>query len=164
MEYKVRPLGKTCAATGEPLLPGGRVYSVLTEQDGILERRDYSASAWQGPPSGAIGYWQCVVPTPEVKPASAWDTETLLALFEKLYDEGEESQQKTLYVLALLLLQRRRLKLEGARNTDGTEQLELYGSRGEGPYEVRDQQLSQEEIHELQHALSVQLSTDWNAA
>lgn len=164
MEYKVRPLGKTCAATGEPLVPGRRVYSALVEQNGDLQRLDFSSQSWEGPPPGTVGYWQCIVPAPEIRHTSALDTEMLLDYFEQLHDEGNENQEKVLYVLALFLLQRRRLKLDSSRSEDSAEWLELVGSRGEGPYEIRDLQLSQEEIGELQHALSVQLSTDWNAA
>lgn len=164
MEYKVRPLGKTCAATGQPLAAGGKVYSALVERQGELERFDYSAQAWKGPPHGTLGYWECIVPAPEFRHASTINTETLLQYFEQLHEEDNAGQQKLLYVLTLFLLQRRRLKLEGSVIEEDIEWLELSGSRGEGPYKVRDQQLTQDEIAELQHALSVQLSTDWNAA
>ncbi len=164
MEYKVRPLGKTCAQTGAPLKPGAPCYSVLVERNGQLERFDYNVDAWQGPPENSIGYWQCLAPVPEIKQVNTIDAEVLLQLFEQMLEEQQPAREKLLYVLALFLLQRRRLRLDGSHTTAEGEFLDLSGSRGEGPFAVRDQQLSQEEIKELQAALTTQLNSDWEAA
>ena len=164
MDYRFRPLSKTCAATGQPLAPGSVCYSVLVERDGVYERLDYSADAWTGVPVEAIGFWQCVVPHPEAKDVHTVDPEALLQYFEQLVEESNPAQAKLLYVLALYLLQRRRLRLDGSHVVDDVEYLEVSGTRGEGPYDIPDQQLSRDEISELQAALNQQLTTQWNAA
>ena len=56
------------------------------------------------------------------------------------------------------------MKLEGARTEDEITWLSLVGSQGEGPYEVRDQQMAQEEITQLQAALHQQMESEWQAA
>lgn len=164
MEYKIRPLGKVCAHTGAPLQPGTLCYSVLVERNGQQERLDFNVDHWQGPPAEALGYWRCLVPYPEVKQVHTVDVEVLLRMFEQLVEERHPAREKLLYVLTLVLLQRRRLKLEGSRSTDEGEFLELIGTRGEGPYEVRDQQLPVDEIQQLQAALTMELNTAGEAA
>lgn len=164
MDYHVKPLGKTCAATGQPIEPGSRVVSVLVERDGELQRLDYTRAGWQGPPPGTVGQWQCVAPVPETTAARSIDPEALLGYFEQLLEDANPAQEKLAYVAALYLLQRRRLKLEGARADGELAYLQLVGSRGEGPWEIRDQQLADDEVKQLQAQMHHCLQAEWNAA
>ena len=158
MDYQFKPIGKTCAATGQPLAPGERVYSVVVERNHELVRLDFSPQGWSGPPDGTIGQWRCVVPTPETKPASVLDPDALLSYFEHLVEDANPAHDKLRYVLALFLLQKRRLRLDGSRVDGETEYLQLSGSRGEGPYEIPDQQLAESEIRQLQAELNHSLA------
>ena len=76
--------------------------------------------------------------------------------------DANPAQDKFRYVLALLLLQKRRLKIEGSRQDGDVEYLELVGSQGEGTFEVRMQQLEDAEIEQLQRDLNAHLATEWN--
>lgn len=164
MEYHFRPLGKSCAGTGQPLEPGAAVISVLVERDGELVRLDYSAAGWQGPPEGMVGQWRSEVPRPVTTSMRTVDPEAMLAYFEQVLEDANPAQEQIAYVLALYLLQRRRLKLEGARGDEDGQFLQLSGSRGEGPYEVRDQQLADDEIKRLQADVHIAMQSEWNAA
>ncbi|MEZ6064333.1 MAG: hypothetical protein R3B90_01175 [Planctomycetaceae bacterium] len=164
MDYHLRPLGKHCAGTGEPLQPGSQVISVLVQQGEDLERRDYSEAGWQGPPAGTVGQWRCRVPDAEVDKRQPLDPEALLSYLEQLLEDANPAQANMAYVVALFLLQRRRLRLEGCRVDGKTQYLELVGSHGEGPYEVRDLQLPDEELKQLQSSLTHYLQTEWKAA
>ena len=157
MEYHFKPLGKTCAATGRELVPGSLCHSVLVEQNGQMVRFDYSDAGWTGEPEGTVGYWRCLVPQSSEAKARPLDADALLRCLEQLSEEANPAQEKFRYVLALLLLQKRRLKLEGSRRDGDIELLELVGSQGEGPFEVRDHRLSNEEIEQLQRELHGQL-------
>jgi len=163
MDYHFRPLGKTCAATGKPFAPGSRVISVLVEQNGVLNRLDYASEAWPGAPEQTVGQWTIQVPEgpPQRRPI---DPEAMLRYFEQLTEDANPGFDKLRYVLALFLLQKRRMKLDGARSEDDVNYLVLVGSHGEGPYEVPDQQMSQDEIAQLQAALHQQMETEWQAA
>lgn len=163
MDYHFRPLGKTCSATGKPFAPGSQVVSVLVEQNGVLSRFDYASDAWPGPPEKTIGHWKTQVPDgpPQRRPI---DTEAMLRYFEQLTEDANPGFEKIRYVLALYLLQKRRIKLDGARTEDEITYLNLVGSQGEGPFEVRDQQMAQEEIVQLQAALHQQMESEWQAA
>ncbi len=153
MDYHLKPIGKTCAATGRPFKPGERCHSVLVERDGQFVRLDFSEEGWKGPPPDALAYWTCRYPESREEKPRRLDTESLMQLFEQLMEDPNPAQEKLCYVLALLLLQRKRLSLEGSREVDGVEYLEFNGKMGEGPFLVRDQQLSDEEIQQIQHEL-----------
>lgn len=164
MDYHLKPLGKTCAATGEPLAPGSRCYSVVVEEEGQLVRKDYSEEGWSGPPEGTVGLWRCQVPEAQPEKPKTIDPESMMQYFEQLVEDANPAQARLCYVLALFLLQRRRLQLDGSRTEGATEYLQLSGSHGEGPYEIVDQQLSQDEITRLQAELNQYLEQEWAAA
>lgn len=159
MDYQLKPLGKTCASTGQPLTPGTVCHSVVVEREGRLLRLDYSEAGWQGPPPDAIGYWRTVVPP--VEPARRIDPDSLMRYFEQLSEEASPRAETMRYVAALLLLKWKRLKLDDVRTDEEGEWLLLSGTRGEGVFEVRNLQLPDAELARLQHELKTQLSEEW---
>ena len=81
--------------------------------------------------------------------------------FEQLSEDPNPAHEQMHYVLALLLLQKRRLKIDGQRTDEyGNEFLQVIGSKSEGPYEVVDQDLSEQEIANLQATLNAQLEAE----
>lgn len=158
MDFRVSPIGRTCSATGRALRPGEAVHSILIERDGEIVRCDYSNDGWEGPPAEAIGYWRTVVPLPVDDKPKPLNTDALLEYFQQLVEDANPAQEQMAYVLSLLLLQKRRLSLDGVRVDGDVSYLLLSGTRGEGPFEVRDQQLTATEITSLQAQLTRQLS------
>ncbi|MBI3863989.1 MAG: hypothetical protein HY290_19060 [Planctomycetia bacterium] len=162
MEYQFRPIGKKCAATGEDLAPGSLCHSVLVERNGELVRLDYSEQGWTGPPEGALGVWKCVVPTPAEVRHEPLDTNALMRCFEQLTEEASPAREGLRYILALLLVKKRRLRLDGSRADGDLEYLQLAGAQGEGAYEVRDLNPSDEDVQQWQRELNVYLASEWN--
>ena len=158
MNYHLKPVGKTCAATGEPLQPGTNCWSVLVEENGRFVRFDYAEQAWDQPPENAVGYWRTSVPQQNENRPKPLDEESLLQDFEQLSEDANPAQEKLRFVMALLLIQKRRLKMDGGRRDGEIEYLQLIGSRGEGPYEVREFDLSEEERQQLQSAVDAFLA------
>lgn len=152
-DYNVKPIGRTCVSTGKELVPGSLCHSVLIEKDGELVRLDYSDEGWVPRPTGLVAHWRCEVPEPATSVKKSLDVEDLMRQFEQLSEEASPAQDKFRYVLALLLLQRRRLRLEGTKVIDDQEFLEVTGTRGEGTFLVPDQQLEDTEVQELQNAI-----------
>lgn len=163
MDYHLKPLGKTCAVCEEAFKAGECVHSIVVQRNDHLERQDISDECWAGAPDDLVAHWRCIVPEPEHKRAVQLDPDSMLAYLEQLVENADPEQDKLKYVLALFLLQKRRLKLDGSTG-DGGEFLQLTGSRGEGPFEIRDQQLSETEIVNLQAELNHCLEQEWNAA
>src|SRR5436309_450626 len=118
-EYQIQPITRRCAATGQELQPGSRYFSVLLEQGGKLVRLDYSGDAWTGPPPGAFGFWAGRVPSPEQGRQTRMDDEMVHECFLRLQDEVEPARVNFRYVLALLLMRRRRLRFEQVRREGG---------------------------------------------
>src|SRR5262245_767266 len=98
MDYHLKPPGKTCAATGRPLVPGAVCHSVLVDQEGSLVRLDYSDDGWQGPPAGHVGYWRTIVPAARDANAQRLDPETALRYFEQLSEEANPAHDRQRYV------------------------------------------------------------------
>lgn len=157
MDYDIKSLGRHCAGTGRPLVPGTVCHSVVVERLGHLTRLDFSDEGWKGPPPDALGEWVTIVPGDAAQPRPL-DADTLLRHFEVLCEEANPTLEQDRYVLALLLLQRRRLRLEDTQvDDDGTRSLSFSGTRGEGPFEITDQSLTEEQISQLQAQIQSQL-------
>jgi hypothetical protein len=162
VEYQFRPIGKKCSATGEDLIPGERCFSVLVEKEGDLQRLDFSEAGWKGPPEGTLGVWKCVVPKPAEVRHEPLDTTALMTCFEQLTEEASPAREGLRYILALLLVKKRRLRLEGSRAEGEDEYLQLAGAQGEGAYEVRDLNPGDEEVQQWQRELNVYLASEWS--
>lgn len=150
-------MSKNCAGTGKPLTAGSICFSAVLEKNGQFIREDYSEEGWNGPPEGAIGFWQSTVAASETDQHKILDADGLMQYFEQLSDEGNEAQEKTRYVLSLLLLKKRKLILDGSRQDGEMEFLICSGKKGEGPFEIRNYNLPDHEIQNLQAQLGGQL-------
>lgn len=163
VDYQFKSIGKTCAATGQPLKPGTRCHSVLVDRDGQMLRLDFSDEGWNGPPEDAVGEWVTVMPDDQSHEKEI-DPDSLMTCFEQMCEDPNPAQDQMRYVLAVLLLQKRRLRLEGSRtDEDGNGFLQLHGVRGEGEFEIADQEMDEDEINALQAALRTQLAEEWNS-
>lgn len=160
MQYRIKPMGKTCAATGQPLQPGAVCHSVLVEDEDGYKRLDFSSEGWNGVPDDAVGYWRCQVPLATEPTRRPLDTEALFDFFSDLSDQPNVAQEKFRYIAALSLLQKRRLVLEDSHQEDEICTLHLRGSQGEGPFEVRDHQLPEADIEKLQDELALALAEE----
>lgn len=120
-----RPSG-VCAASGEPIAPGRPYVAVLVEREGQegLERLDFAADRWDagarpGPPFRVFGSWRALMQDGTAQKRAFIDDESLLDLLEQLEGATEPSRQSFRYVLTLLLVRKRLLKFEGARQEAG---------------------------------------------
>ena len=149
-DYQLQPNARRCAATGRELVPGDRYYSVLIEENGRLTRRDYAASAWQGPPPDAFSFWCGRIPPEGKKRKLTLDEDTLRDCFERLEGASDPGKIRLRYVLALLILRQRRLVLEEARTEHGIETLILRDGRTGRRFRVLNPELSESEILDVQ--------------
>lgn len=159
MEYHLKPIGRTCAVSGEPLAPGSDCHSVLVEKNGQLVRLDIAKESWTGPPDGTVGHWIARVPSSAARPKPL-DADALMQSFEEMNADASPANEKFRYVLALLLLQKRKLQITTTRIDGDDQYLEVTGTRGEGPWEVLDHRLEESEIDRLQAALAARMATE----
>jgi hypothetical protein len=149
IEYQIQANTRRCAATGRELRPGERFYSVLVDLDGKLERRDYSSEAWSGPPPATFSFWSGRIPTQDTRRLPI-DDEMLVDCFGRLEPETEPSKVSFRYVVALLLMRRRRFKFEEARTLGEHEILTLRCVRTHQLHEVINPRLSEDEMAAVQ--------------
>jgi hypothetical protein len=166
-QYHVaRPTG-VCAATGAALVPGSACMATLCEreEDDGLERHDFAMDAWAGGarPPRLFSYWKTTVPAPEEKRRILVDDDVLADLFERLADDERPQRVAFRFVLALILLRKRRLKFVG-RSGEGPSERWLMVRRPGGPedppMEVRNPHLSDDDVRELTAQLSEILAGD----
>lgn len=159
MDYEVQRCTRRCAATQRELAEGELFYSVLVAEGAQVLRYDYSAEAWQGPPQGnVLGWWKSHMPTREAKRAHLAPNDVLLEYFQELIERGD--QPDVAYVLALLLVRRRVLRLDETALEAGGEVLVLTCPREDATYRVPALTPSDERTDEIQQQLAQLLYAD----
>lgn len=146
----IQPHTRVCAATGRPLSPGEKYHSVLLDEAGQFVRRDYSVEGWPGPPESCLARWTGKVPAAHQKRRLTFDDDLLMECLERLADETEPSRLQFRYVVALLLLRRRRLKFDDVRRVDGQEYMQLTCPRTGATFDVFDPRLAEADIAHVQ--------------
>jgi hypothetical protein len=151
MDFEIQKCSRRCAASDRELLPGERVYSVLLLEGSSFVRRDFSEETWSGPPDDSIGWWQARIPTPESNRVHWAPHEVMLHYFLEL----EATDQLDLrYVLALLMVRRRILRLESSEKPGEIEQLVLYCPSNEMEYRVPVVSPSGARVEQIQQELA----------
>lgn len=139
--YSVAKGTGVCAASGRAFTPGEEFMAALIEKAGEpgLSRLDYSLEAWErGPrPANVLGSWRVrFTPNPPARHALLSDEE-LLDLFEELSGATEARRLSFRYLLALLLVRRRVLRLVGEKRVEGKGVIVVKARRdGDGAPEL----------------------------
>jgi len=135
MDFEVARCTRQCAATGRQFEPGEPFYSILMIEGGSVVRYDYGSDAWEGPPEEAMAWWQSQMPERDPKKLNWAPNDVMLHLFEELAEQPEQADMR--YVLTLLLVRRRVLRLEESQADEaGGEQLVVYSPRKETTWRV----------------------------
>jgi hypothetical protein len=158
LDFEIQRSTRRCASTERALEPGEWCYSVLEVRGADIVRKDFAASAWTGPPTDAFGWWKARVPEPHAKKIKLAPNEVLLELFDHLAEQPEREDMR--YVLALLLVRRRVLRLDGPALpsaelsiSDGVQTMTVFCPLREATYEVTAVMPSDERIDEIQQQL-----------
>jgi hypothetical protein len=149
-DYQIQPNTRKCAVTGRELQAGEKYYAVLVEEGDHWLRRDYSVEGWQGPPADAIGFWAGRVPPPDAHAKPKFDDDMLLDCFARLEPETEQRKVSFRYVIALLLMRRKRFKFERTIASAGQQTLCLRCVKTGAEHHVIDPGLSEEELEKVQ--------------
>ena len=150
-DFEIQGPTRRCAATGRELNPGDRFYGALVDADGKFVRTDFAADAWQGPPPGAIAFWAGRIPASDRPRKPIFNDELLVDCFSHLAGSPNPTRVNFRYVVALLLMRRKRLKFEDARrNPDGSQVLIVRDAKTGARHEVPDPRLNEAEITAVQ--------------
>src|SRR5436305_14138401 len=137
IDYEIQRCSRRCAATERELKDGETCFSALVPEGAAVVRRDYSMEAWQGPPENAIGWWKTTIVDPQAGRPHWAPNDVMLNYFERLLENPTAEDAR--YVLALLLVRRRVLRVEGHEKDDrGRDTLVLPCGRNETAYRVAE--------------------------
>jgi hypothetical protein len=109
-----------CAASGRAFVAGEAYVACLVESaTGELGRADVSKDAWDGgfrPEGRVFGNWKTSFRAHAAVKKALLSDDELTGLFEGLGDPTEAKQRSFRFVLALLLVRRRVMKVVGSRD------------------------------------------------
>lgn len=152
MDYEVQRCTRRCSATGRELAEGEAFYSALVSDGGQVRRIDFCQQAWAGPPENSLGWWKSQIPKKEAQRAKLAPNDVLWRYFVEI--EGQPELADVMYVLALLLVRRRVLKLEATDSEPtGSEIMVLYSPREETTHRVAACSPSDARVAEIQRKL-----------
>jgi hypothetical protein len=150
LDYQIQAHTRRCTVTGRELKPEERYYTALQDMGDRFVRHDFSSEAWTGPPAGTFSYWCGRVPALNEPDKPRFDDNALEECFQRLEDAGEPGRVNFRYVVALLLIRRKRLRFEHSVEEDGVEKLQVCNVRSGARSLVVNPQLADEQMAEVQ--------------
>ena len=157
-----KPLGQ-CCGSGKKIEYGEEYFGALVETGGELQRRDFSEDYWEKEKPSVFCYWKSKLPAPGQKKQIFVDDQMLMAFFERLENETEQEKVNFRFVLALILMRKRRLKYDTTKVEEGKEiwRLKIVGDKSaESRIEVINPRLDEEQIGQLSSQIGEILQTD----
>jgi hypothetical protein len=158
LDFEVQRCARRCAATDRVLEPGDICYSVLEVQGADVIRKDYCPEGWSGAPDGAFGWWKARIPEPTAKKIKLAPNDVLLELFDQLAERPDQADLR--YVLTLLLIRRRVLRIDLGNNENEQVQMTVYCPKRDANYDVAVHMPTGDRIDEIQNQLSELLIAD----
>jgi len=171
--YKLGRFTGVCAASDRTLEPGTECIACLCEPEEAeiaegalgLVRREYSMEAWDSGsrPQGLFSWWRTRMPEPDGPKRVLVDDDALLDLFERLGAEEDERRLGFRWVLGLILVRKKLLRLEGSART---EQGDVFLLRRRGtdpelpPIEMLDPKLEEDDARKIADELGEIMASD----
>lgn len=152
--YELAAPNRRCARSGRELKPGEPIFSVLHDRDGLWVREDVAAEAWNGAPEDAFSFWRTSIPDEKRKGPPRLNEELLWDCFLRLEGQADPKSVTFRYVLALLLVRKKRLKLEEVRPAEDGERLTLRDAKRKQTHTVLNPGLTDAQLGEVEAEIS----------
>ena len=150
-DYQIQAPTRRCAATGRELKAGQRYRAVLIDEGARFVRQDYAEEAWPGPPANAFSHWTGrVAADGDAHRLPPIDDELLVECFHRLDGASDPAKVHFRYVVALLLMRRKRFKFEDVTKDAAGETLTVRCTRTGERYAVTDPGLTAEAMAAVQ--------------
>jgi hypothetical protein len=154
-----RPLGE-CCGSGKRIESGEEYFGALIETEQGLERRDFSREFWESTKPSVFCYWKTKLAAPDQKKQVFIDDSMLMAFFERLANETDPEKLNFRFVLALVLMRKRRLKYDAAKTANGNEVWCLRVAGDKETVEVVNPHLDEGQIEQLSSQIGQILQMD----
>ena len=159
-EWQVSKPLEQCSGTGNRIEAGQEYFAALVETDEGLQRRDFCADYWLQDKPDVFCYWKTRLPDAGQKKHLFVDDQMLMAFFDRLTEETEREKINFRFVLALILMRKRRLKYDCSKRQDGQDVWVLKVTGEQRLVEIIDPGLDAEQISQLSSQLSQILQVD----
>ncbi|MFW6132669.1 MAG: hypothetical protein ACOC8F_02140 [Planctomycetota bacterium] len=162
-QYNIAKVTGRCATCERRLAPGEAYVATVVEVGEDLERRDYCTTC--RPPGEATGdalaVWSSRLPQSQQKRKLLVDDEVLVNFFERLAGADDEAKVNFRFVLALVLMRKKRLVYERGRTDESGRDVWVMRLRGEqATCEVVDPHLDEDKIADVSEQLGQIMETD----
>lgn len=154
-----KPLGQ-CCATGRTIEPGEEYYATLVQTEQGFARRDFCADYWAEHKPEVFCHWKAKLPKPDQKKNLFIDDDMLMSFFERLSAETEQEKINFRFVLALVLMRRRRLKYDSSKTDAGKDIWRLRITGTQDFVEVLNPNLDESQVAQLTTHIGEILQTE----
>ena len=160
-DYHIESGRRTCCVCGRKFEPAEEYLSGLVEVQEDeehphgLARMDYCPDHWPPDRTDWLAFWRTRVPVPEEPARKRFviDEGRMLDVFFRL-DHTEDAVKLDLrYVIGLILIRKRRLKLTGTRRRGGKRLMLVRKSRSKDIFELEDRRLSDDAVVAVSHEI-----------
>jgi hypothetical protein len=170
-DYNITKTTGRCAACEKEMAPGEEfVATVRPAPDDAEEefaRRDYCPDCWNDAKAEAeadpdvLGIWRSRMPRPKEKRRTFVDDEVLISFFERLEGSDEPARVQFRFVLALILMRKKRLVYDASEPAgDGQDVWTMHFRGSDQSCQVIDPHLEEEQIHQVSRQLGDILEAD----
>lgn len=149
-----------CFGTGRQIKSDEEYFAALVETEQGFARRDYCVDFWNENKPAVYCFWKTKLAAADQKKKIFVDDEMLMSFFERLASETEQSKVNFRFVLALILMRKRRLKYDSTVSRDEGEIWHLKVAGENRFVDVVNPHLSEEQIEQLSGQLGQILQTD----
>lgn len=154
-EFPIGRFSGCCAACGQALQPGQVYYAVIWQQDEQYVRKDFDEKCWKDTPTDAVGAWRAKVPVPQPKARHRHvPAHLLVSVFERLGETDGAATHKLRFVLALLLMRRRMLRLVSTIEEAGCQIWRMKKVGEDAQVDVVCPPLSEQDAEQLSQQLA----------
>lgn len=151
--WQISKRGAVCAVCDHSFTEGDALFSLLRFAGKDLTRGDYCRPCFDDRDTeNDVVFWRTT--HLEKKGGMKLDFDLILGLLEPLTADARESRRDLAFMLALLLVRHRRLKLIGVRRQNELEFLELRKVRATKTFEVEVRELDAERRSRLTNVFS----------
>lgn len=153
-EWKIDKRKPGCAGCGKAFGSEETHYSGIVESDGRFARRDFCLKCWEAKSDVLFSHWMTLAPKREQRTLE--DINAMQDFFRKLIAAPTEdpTREKVIYLTALLLMRKKRLKAAGPSKTrDGKNRLPLEKSWDGEILEIVEPSISDAELEPLKASM-----------
>lgn len=153
-EFHIESSRRTCQQCGRQFEPTEEYVSGLQEVEPDeahphgLDRQDFCDEHWPSDARAWLAFWRTRVPVPEepAKKRVVIDDDRLLEVFFRLDGTEDPLKLDLRYVIGLMLIRKRQLKLDGTRRRGAESFMLVRKSRTKDVFELLDRRLTDEAI------------------